>query len=257
MERDAEPLPGGAHSRLWSLPGPAGDLVVKLGPAALIAHEAAALERVAGLGVAPAVVAVGEGVLVTPRLPGQVRRLAELDPARLRDLGALLRRVHDLEHADRGALPGWVAPVTTLAAYRAGRARELQAAAGPRAGLVARAVAATIDRDPPADRPFRRLHADVWGGNIVWDGERPVLVDWEYSHLGDPAQELAYAAAMDDLDETRVVALLAGYGAPDLTDRVRAWRPLSAVEAAVWYDQVGDRERADALAAQAERLLAG
>jgi thiamine kinase-like enzyme len=96
----------------------------------------------------------------------------------------------------------------------------------------------------------------VWGGNIVWDGARPVLVDWEYSHLGDPAEELAYAAALDDLDEGRVAALVAGYGAPDLTGRVRAWRPLSAAEAAVWYDQVGDRERADALAAQAERLLA-
>lgn len=257
MGRDAEPLPGGAHSRLWSLPGPAGDVVVKLGPPALIAHEASALERVAGLGVAPPVVAVGEGVLVTPRLPGEVHRLADLDPARLGDLGALVRRVHDLEHSDAGAPPGWATAVTTLAAYRAGRARELVAAAGPRAALAARVVAATVDRDPPAERPFRRLHADVWGGNVVWDGARPALVDWEYSHLGDPAQELAYTAALDDLDAPRVTALLAGYGAPDLTDRVRAWRPLCAIEAAVWYDAVGDRERADALAAQAERLLGG
>ena len=32
LRGDAEPLPGGAYSRLWSLPGPDGDVVVKLGP---------------------------------------------------------------------------------------------------------------------------------------------------------------------------------------------------------------------------------
>jgi aminoglycoside phosphotransferase (APT) family kinase protein len=230
--------------------------VVKLGPPGLIAHEAAALERVAGLGVAPPVVAVGEGVLVTPRMPGAVRRLADLDPDRLRELGAMVRRVHDLEHSDAGALPGWDEPVDTLAAYRARRAGEMVAAAGPRTGLAHRVAQATADRDAPGARPFRRLHSDVWGGNIVWDGDRPTLVDWEYSHLGDPAHELAYAAALDDLDDARVAALLAGYGGDAaLAARVADWRPLAALEAAVWYEDVGDPERAAALAAQAERLL--
>ena len=55
----AEPLAGGAFSRLWSLPGPNGAVVVKLGPPGLVRHEARALERVAELGVAPPLIAVG------------------------------------------------------------------------------------------------------------------------------------------------------------------------------------------------------
>ena len=81
---------------------------------------------------------------MTPRLPGEVHRLADLDPARLGDLGALVRRVHDLEHSDAGAPPGWATAVTTLAAYRAGRARgapRRRAAPGP--------------RSPPASWPRR------------------------------------------------------------------------------------------------------
>ena len=256
MPRDAEPLPGGAHSRLWSLPGPAGDVVVKLGPPALIAHEADALERVAGLGVAPPVLAVGEGVLVTPRLPGTVLPLSGLDADRLRHLGAAVRLVHELEHSDEGALPRWDHPVDTLAAYRARRAEEMVAAAGPGEALARRIADATVDRDAPAARPFRRLHSDLWGGNVIWDGTHPTLVDWEYSHLGDPAHELAYAAALDDLDDGRLAALIAGYGGdPALAARVTDWRPLAAIEAAVWYADVGLGELAAPLAAQAERLL--
>lgn len=256
MARDAEPLPGGAHSRLWSLPGPRGDVVVKLGPPDLVAVEAAALERVAGLRAAPALLAAGPGVLVTARVPGAVLPLREVAPEALRGLGALLRRVHDLEHSDAGAPPG-VPAVGALADYRAGRAERMVAAAGPRGALAARVAAATADRDPPAPWPFRLLHGDVWGGNVVWDGDRPVLVDWEYSHLGDPALDLAYAAAMDDLDETGVGALIAGYGDEVLAPRLAAWRPLLAMESAVWFADVGDRARADALAAQAVRLLDG
>ena len=254
MSAGAEPLPGGAHSRLWSLPGPDGDVVVKLGPAGLVAVEAAALERVAPLGVAPPVLAAGPGVLVTRRLPGGTRPLREVSPPALERLGAVLRRVHELERADAGAPPGH-APVASLAAYRAGRAARMVAAAGPRAGLASRVATATADRDPPSPRPFRLLHADVWGGNVVWDGGVPALVDWEYSHLGDPALDLAYAAAMDDLDDARAAALVAGYGDPALAPRVDAWRPLAAMEAAVWYAEVGDLTRAEALAAQAARLL--
>ncbi len=55
-----------------------------------------------------------------------------------------------------------------------------------------------------------------------------------------------------------MAALLAGYGGdPALASRVADWRPLAALEAAVWYEGVGGRERAAELAAQAERLLPG
>ncbi len=252
---EAEPLPGGTFSRLWALPGPNGALVVKLGPLDLVRHEARALEGVAGLGVAPAVIAAGQGVLVTPRLPGGTRRLADLDAAPLRRLGSLVRRVHEHEHSDRGAIPAWDETSPTLAGYRARRAAALLAVAGPRTDLVERVVAATVDRDPARPRAFRRLHGDLWGGNIVWDGDAPTLVDWEYSHLGDPAFELAYAAEMDAMGDVALGALLEGYGDPEIAPRVAAWRPLVALESALWYASVGESTRASELADQAERQV--
>ena len=251
---EAEPLPRGTFSRLWSLPGPDGDVVVKLGPPDLARHEARALERVAGLGVAPALIAAGEGVLVTARIPGGTRGLAALDAGALRRLGALVRRIHEHEHADAGAIPAWGHHTSaTLADYRARRAAALLADPGPRADLVKRVVDATADRDPARPSAFRRLHGDLWGGNIVWDGDAPTLVDWEYSHLGDPAFELAYAAEMDAMGDSALDALLAGYGDPGIAPRVAAWRPLVALESALWYEAVGEPARASELAAQAER----
>jgi aminoglycoside phosphotransferase (APT) family kinase protein len=38
------------------------------------------------------------------------------------------------------------------------------------------------------------LHGDVAGGNIIWTSD-PVLIDWEYARVGDPADEVAYVFA--------------------------------------------------------------
>ena len=192
---------------------------------------------------------------MTPRLPGGTRPLADLEVGAPHHLGTLVRRIHELEHADHGAIPEWEETSATLADYRARRAAALLAAAGPRTDLVARVVAATIDDDPPRPRAFRRLHGDLWGGNVVWDDGCATLVDWEYSHLGDPAFEIAYAAEMDALGDRALAALLEGYGEPALAPRVAAWRPLVALESSLWYAAVGDPGRAAELADQAERQV--
>jgi aminoglycoside phosphotransferase (APT) family kinase protein len=107
----------------------------------------------------------------------------------------------------------------------------------------------------PAEAPaFTLVHGDVWGGNVVWQGERPTLVDWEFQRVGDPAEDLAYAVAMDDMPDALIVALLKGYGRPDLLGVVRWWRPLLAAGCARWYADEGDSERAATLTAQALRL---
>jgi Ser/Thr protein kinase RdoA (MazF antagonist) len=35
------------------------------------------------------------------------------------------------------------------------------------------------------------LHGDITPGNVLW-ADRPVLIDWEYARLGDPADDVAY-----------------------------------------------------------------
>lgn len=230
--------------------------MVKLAPPASVAREAAALRDLAGTGAAPVLLAAGEGVLVTGCIPGAPRPAAALTPADARAVGALVRRVHDLAPAATGEYDGWADPVDDPDAYRRRRARDIAADAGD--VPAGRPIdAGPIPAAPATDAgpAFRTLHGDLWSGNVVWDGGRPVLVDWEYRRAGDPAEELAYMAAMDDLPPDVEDALIAGYGRPELAPAVGWWRPRLAAECARWYEREGDADRAAALRAQAARLL--
>ncbi|MEQ9336445.1 MAG: aminoglycoside phosphotransferase family protein [Miltoncostaeaceae bacterium] len=233
----ARRLSAGSRSRVWLLDGPAGRVVVKLAALAAVVREAEALSRVAALGVAPRVVAAGDGVLVTGALAGATAPAAEWGAHRARALGALLARLHGAGPAPAGTYDGWDRPEADLGAYRARRA----------AGRAA----------PPAplgDEGFTWLHGDLWSGNVVWEGARPALVDWEVARPGDPAEDLAYLAAMDDLDPATLRALLDGY-APARRESVEAavawWRPLLAAECAAWFAAEGDHDRAGGLRARA------
>jgi len=222
-------------------------VVVKLGSIGAIDREARGLTHVAGLGVAPAAIAHGDGVLVTEWLPGNSRGLATITPEQAAALGRVVARIHARVTAPAGGYDGWDAPAHDLGEYRHRRARDISARAGGPDPAVCPA--------PADDGPFCLVHGDVWGGNVIWRAGRPRLVDWEFHRVGDPVEDLAYAAAMDDMPQPLVEAMLAGYGAPQIAAAVRWWRPLLALDCAEWFAREGDAARARALRAQAARLL--
>jgi aminoglycoside phosphotransferase (APT) family kinase protein len=240
--------------QLWELPG-RPRLVVKRGPAAAIAREAAALGRVAARGVAPALVAAGEGVLVAERAPGAPRGREALDPRGARALGRLVRRVHGIEQARSAGLEAWARPARSLAAYRAARAADAIAAASRRRRRMAERVVGGLAPLPPAPAgpPFRLLHGDLVLPNVVW-GPAPRLVDWEFWRLGDPAEDLAYAIEVNDLGADLAGALIAGYADPAVAVRLEGWQALVALDAGLWYEAAGEREEAARLLRRAEVL---
>ncbi len=249
--------PAPPRTEVWTVPGDP-PVVVKRATPERVASEARALRRVAGLGIAPRLVAVGGDVLVATCAPGDSGPVARRGPAALRALGAVVRRVHDLRHGATGRWAHWPARARSPGAYRrryAAEAREAAAAAG--LGALAAGVLAALPPLPAAgERPFRLLHGDLWGGNVLWRGRAPALVDWEDSRIGDPAEELAYLAEMDALPPRALAAVLEGYGEPGMGERVAAWRPLVALSAGLWYLAEGAPDRADVLLAQAgERAL--
>ena len=255
--RPAEPLTrleSSPRSRVWALPGTPA-LVVKLADPAAVRREVAALRALVGLDVAPELVAAAPGVLVTRRLPGTPRPADDLGPEHLRALGGAVRRAHERRHAASGGLRSWRAPARSLAAYRRLRARDALALARDGERELAERVARALPPPPPVARPaFRLLHGDLWSGNVVWQGRTPRLADWEFWRGGDPAEDLAYLAEMDGLDERRLRALLAGYGDPGMRPRVEAWRGLVALDAGLWYLRHGDRRRGGPLLARAAGL---
>jgi aminoglycoside phosphotransferase (APT) family kinase protein len=232
-------------------------VAVKITAPAAAAREAAALTRLAGHDLAPELVAHGDGVLATTLVGGDVRPLASLSAQQSRALGAALARLHALERSDEGGYDGWDVPARSMDEYRRRRAQEIRDGASDAVAAALATASAPAPHASPAGPPFVLVHGDLWGGNIVWEGTRPTLVDWEFQRMGDPAEDLAYAVAMDDVPDDLVTALLEGYGRPDLMTAIRWWRPLLAADCARWYAAEGDAERAATLEAEALRLIRG
>jgi thiamine kinase-like enzyme len=96
------------------------------------------------------------------------------------------------------------------------------------------------------------LHGDPGAGNIIWTPQ-PVLIDWEYARLGDPADEIAYIFGQHGLAASQREAFWRGYRTrPDprrhlehVVDRVRSWEPLTLLGSALWWLERWSR-RADA-----------
>lgn len=55
------------------------------------------------------------------------------------------------------------------------------------------------------------LHGDIAPGNALW-GREPALIDWEYTRLGDPADEIAYLFDQHALAEPQRQAFWDEYG---------------------------------------------
>lgn len=226
--------------------------VEKRGDAAALEREAAALAELEGRPWVPALVSHAPGRLVTARVPGAPRPLAGLDGAGARALGAVLRELHETRRAASGGLWWWEAPAADLAAYRAGRVADAEAAlrGTPGEGL---ALRATSPAAPGAGgpEPFRMLHGDLVAENIVWSPSGPVLIDWEFRRMGDPAEDLAYLAELNGLPPGVVAGVLAGYGLPGMGERMEGWRGLVAADAGGWYLAQGMSAEAAAMLARA------
>jgi len=92
------------------------------------------------------------------------------------------------------------------------------------------------------DKELVLLHGDIARGNVLWDAQ-PVLIDWEYARLGDPADEIAYTFTQNALIGPQVNAFWHGYGnssddqvgASPLVERVRRWAPVTLMGSVLWW----------------------
>lgn len=173
-----------------------------------VADEYPVLQRLARAGLAvaepllletdPAV--LGQPFIVMRGVAGQIdfpdwqqdehrRREGALDLARV------LARLHGLPPGDTGL----AAPGDTLAASDAVRGyvnawREMWLECRPPGayGHIDDAYARMLDTVPAAGRAAL-VHGDVGFHNILMEDAKVVaLVDWEFAHLGDPAEDLSY-----------------------------------------------------------------
>jgi aminoglycoside phosphotransferase (APT) family kinase protein len=199
---------------------------------ASFAQQLRVLRRAADAGVAPAVVHVNEAAraVVSIRVPGMPLAAALGDPAQrgpaLSSLVDRLRILHALDPAD-------VADSTPLL-----HARAAWEAARDRPGFPtwAKSLAPTFDAIAAVlAGDGRRVvsHNDVNPMNVLWDGARAWLVDWEVTGLGHPYYDLAVLAVFLRFGDDVALDWVARHdGAPlDERSRVtfRALRQLAGV----------------------------
>ena len=198
-------------------------------------------------------------------VPGQQREPIPAAPQDLERLGAAIARVHRVPTNDLAAL----SPTSsTIASYLAARHEDiLSKLPSLRDPLPASvhdrvhdALSSVNQRLETArgrssfrtDEPLVLLHGDPGAGNIIWT-PHPVLIDWEYARLGDPADEVAYIFGQHGLAASERDAFWRGYRTSTdpqrhlqhVVDRVRSWEPLTLLGSALWWLERWSR-RADA-----------
>jgi Ser/Thr protein kinase RdoA (MazF antagonist) len=265
-----EPAPGGSTGRTFRILNPAGahELVVRLarpGLEAWLQHEEQVLRELATLpgACSPRDIthiddpALPEGqMLVHTHLRGEPRSLLDVSVEARERLGECLERVHRqvregfmiwpaLEVRQGTRADAWRARLASLGQFRA--------ASGPVPGIEERIDRLrAIDLHPSAgwqERIFSTIHGDLSAGNILWEGEQPTLIDWEFAREGDSAEDLAYLVAEQRLGPDLVADIAEGYvgagGEAWAFARLPAWLPLVTLDAALWWADYWLAQEAD------------
>jgi thiamine kinase-like enzyme len=236
---EIRPLPGGITNRNYRVTDQRRDFVARLGAdlshLGVFRHNERLCQQQAALaGIAPEVVYHQKSVLVSQFVEG--RTLEEADLAQrdvLQRLVETLRCLHGSRHRLTGELL-YFCPFQTARTYAA-TARELGA-------------------EPPSDiadlledaahlahqiAPFRPTlcHNDLLAANLIDNGERLWLVDWEYAGMGHPLFDLAGVSANCGLSPEEEAALLGDYqGAthPASLLELRILKTVSLLRESLW-----------------------
>ncbi len=214
------PITGGEFNRSWRVDAAERSCFVRL------AHDDArelgadwrseaallAIASRAGLAPSPVIVDPDSGLLVTEFVAGCALTSEQSpDTAQLARIAQLLRELHALSPD----------PAIRPLAFDV-QARHLERGLGPLAAadsalyVHAANVFARLAKSAARAVP---CHNDVHRRNLIDDGRRLWLVDWEYGGIGDPAFDVAGCISHFALDTPQVELLLDAYG--DGIDRAR------------------------------------
>ena len=233
----AEPVATGASRRTWRVDvtkdGSVCGLVLRhdsgdgplSGTELDLAREAVVYRALQGRGVRiPRLYAASRAALLVERAPGSDAFASVADAARRaeieRDFFVALAELH-VVNADRLALPGFAVPADgpdharcDLDLWR--RIAAARLGPDPLCDFAAR----WLDGSAPAADRTVLCHGDAGPGNFLFEASRvTALLDWEFAHLGDPLDDLAWVAVR--------AHLLGGFD--DLAQGFRVWRDASGM----------------------------
>lgn len=207
-----QPLSGGLSNEIWKVTDDAGTHVVRLGGDYPFHHvfrerEAMATRAAHAAGFAPAVEYTEPGVMVTAFIGARTWAAADVcaDPARVADL---LRRFHDTmpPHVTGPGFIFW--PFHVVRDY----ARTLADGNSPWLPDLPRFLALNAALEQAQiPLPIVYAHNDLLPANLLDDGTRLWLIDYEYAGFGTAMFDLAGVASNAGMDGAQSAALLTAY----------------------------------------------
>jgi thiamine kinase-like enzyme len=223
---DIAPLPGGITNRNYRVTDTRGErFVVRFGRdipehGVLRFNELAAARAAQAAGLSPEVVHAGDGVLVTRFIDGRTFTPADVrEPRHLEPVVALLRRCHyDIpRHFQGPALIFWVFQVIRNYLHLLAE-RDANPYAVPLESL-ARQCEHLEQVLGPVTMVFG--HNDLLAANLMDDGQRLWLIDWDYAGFNSPLFDLANLASNNEFSPELEARLLAAYFGERLDDHQR------------------------------------
>jgi thiamine kinase-like enzyme len=234
-----EPLGGGLSNHNLKAQDAAGTWVVRLAGEVpehgiVRANDIAASRAAAAAGIAPELHHAEADVLVIRYVDGRTLTDADVqNPVTRRRIADLLRRAHGSigRHLRGPAIMFWV--FHALRDYAAQLQGSPDAADLPRLMAIADAMERIVGT---VDLVFG--HNDLLPANIVDDGDRLWLIDWEYAGYNSALFDLGNLASNAKLDEEAWRDLVAVYHGrtpdADLLRRAGAMRVASLLREALW-----------------------
>ncbi len=232
-EVHAEALVGGITNINFKVSDASGTYVVRLGgdiPVHQVMrfNELAASRAAADAGISPEVIHAEPGVLVIRFIEGKVFGEADVrEPKNLPRVVEMIKRVHqDIPGTLRGpCLTFWVFHVLRDYAHslREGGSAHLEKL--PRLLDITEKLEEAVG---PIDLVF--AHNDLLPANLIDDGERLWLIDWDYAGFNSPLFDLANLASNNQLSKQQEQEILALYFQEAPTER--RWRAYAAMKCA-------------------------
>ncbi len=205
-EPEIERIPGGRTNLNFKVTDRAGAHVVRLGGDiphhhVLRRNELAAARAAHAAGLSPALRHAEPGLTVFEFIEG--RTLEESDIRHRETLGSLVEILHKCHMELPGYLPGYQrgpAPVFRVFDVLRGYAAMLEKAVSPHAGMLPEIRVLIAELEAAAGR-FEIVfgHNDLVAANILDDGRRLWLIDWEYAGFNTPLFDLGGLASNNGL----------------------------------------------------------
>ncbi len=238
---EVAPLSGGLSNRNYTVTDAGGRYVVRLGSdvpehGIVRRNEEISSRAAAQAGVSPHVTHAEPGVLVFRFVAGRTLTAGDVRAA------AMLSRVLDLVKRAHEAIPGHLIdarPEFRVFQVLRDYAQTLRRGDSRMMPDLPRLMAAAknLERASGPSEPVF-AHNDLLAANLIDDGKRLWLIDWEYGGFNSPLFDLGNLASNNELPPDQADFLLASYDgrAPDAARR-RAFRAMicaSLLREAMW-----------------------